>query len=75
MSQVCFKEILKRFKGLFERRSKGISQKVSKVFQKSFDEVLFCNFVVAWISSQLPEQKEGLIGESQKVLRVFIKCL
>ena len=30
------------------------------MFQQSFNEVLFCNIVVAWISSQLPEQKEGL---------------
>ena len=41
-----------------------VMQGVSIVFQenvtKSFYEILFCNFVVAWISSQLPEQKEGL---------------
>ena len=30
-------------------------QEFSKMFQWSF-----CNFIVAWISSQLPEQKEGL---------------
>ena len=30
------------------------------MFQESFNKVLFCNFVVAWISSLLPEQKEGL---------------
>ena len=33
---------------------------MSRVFQECFNEVLFCNFIVAWISSQLPEQKEGL---------------
>ena len=26
------------------------------MFQESFNEFLFCNFVVAWISSQVPEQ-------------------
>ena len=31
------------------------------MFQESLNEVLFCNYVVAWISSQLPEQKEGLL--------------
>ena len=30
-------------------------QEFSRMFQWSF-----CNFIVAWISSQLPEQKEGL---------------
>ena len=30
------------------------------MLQESFNEVLFCNFVVACISSQLTEQKEGL---------------
>ena len=40
---------------------KKISLKVSRVFQASFNEVLFCNFDVACISSQLPEQKEGLL--------------
>ena len=45
---------------------------VSSVFQenfkqsfkgalKMFDKVLFCNFIVAWISSQLPKKKEGLL--------------
>ena len=28
------------------------------MFQECFNEVLFSDFVVAWISSQLPEQKE-----------------
>ena len=30
------------------------------MFQECYDEVLFCNFVLEWHSSQLPEQKEGL---------------
>ena len=29
------------------------------MFQECFDEVFFDKFVVAWISSQLPKQKEG----------------
>ena len=32
------------------------------MFQECFNEVLFCDFVVAWISSQLPQQKEGLLS-------------
>ena len=32
------------------------------VFQECLNEALFCDFVVAWISSQLPEQKEGLFN-------------
>ena len=32
------------------------------MFQEVFIEVLFCNFVVAWISSQLLRQKEGLFA-------------
>ena len=31
------------------------------MFQSFFKEVLFCNFVVECQSSQLPEQKEGLL--------------
>ena len=40
--------------------SRKFQLKVSRVFQKCFKEVFFCNFVLACISSQLPEQKEGL---------------
>ena len=35
-------------------------KKASSVFQRVFNEVLFCHFYLAWNSSQLPEQKEGL---------------
>ena len=35
-------------------------KKVSRGFQECFNEVLFRDFVVTRISSQLPEQKEGL---------------
>ena len=38
----------------------NLKKKASSVFQRVFNEVLFCNFDLAWISSQLPEQKEGL---------------
>ena len=41
---------------------KKILKKVSREFQECFNEVLFYNFVLAWISSQLPEQKEGLFS-------------
>ena len=55
------------FKGL--RSLEGVSRKfqikVSMVFQECFNEVLFCDFVVARISSQLPEQKEGLFLQGQ----------
>ena len=40
----------------------GKFQKFLRVLQERFIEVLLCNFVVvAWDSSQLPEQKEGLV--------------
>ena len=39
---------------------KNFKKEVSRVFQECFNEVLFCNFVLALISSQLLEQKEGL---------------
>ena len=52
-----------------------VSKKVSIVFQENFkksfkgvstlecfNEILFSDFVVAWISSQLSEQKKGLFG-------------
>ena len=34
-------------------------KKLSKVSQECFNKVLFCDFVVAWFSSQLSEQ--GLV--------------
>ena len=37
-------------------------KKISKVFHECFNEVLFCNFVVAWISLQLQKQKKGLLS-------------
>ena len=53
-----FKGISKKFKGCFEglsRQFKKNSNKVSRVFLECFNEVLICNFVVAWSSLQLPE--------------------
>ena len=44
-------------------------KKVSRVFQECFNEVLFCNFVLALISSQLPEQKEGLFRSKKSSIQ------
>ena len=61
MCQVCFKKIL---------------QKVLRVFQKSFHEVLFLSLVVAWISLQLPEQMEGLFDQRpENGINNSISCL
>ena len=54
--QRCFEEVSKKVLVCF----KTIWKKASRVFQECFNEVLFDTFFVAWISSQLPEQKEGL---------------
>ena len=35
--------------------------KNSRVFKNVLMEFCFCDFVVAWISSQLPEKKKGLL--------------
>ena len=59
----CFKDVLGKFLWCLKNAS-SVFQKsfiksfkyVSRIFKWSF----FCNFV-AWISSQLPEQKEGLL--------------
>ena len=52
--QSSFKGVLRKFQGrlkenLKEKAFKNISMK-------------FCDFLVAWISWKLPEQKEGLFG-------------
>ena len=54
-----FKGIKKKFKG-YLREFQG-SFLVSRVFKNISMEFCFCNFVIAWISSQLPEQEEGLL--------------
>ena len=43
----CFKEVSR----VFQKSLKGVSRKIERCF----------NFVLACISSQLPEQKEGLL--------------
>ena len=53
---------------MFQGNVKGVSKKFKRCFKKFsrvFQESLrvYCNFVVAWHSSQLPEQKEGLFGQ------------
>ena len=57
------KAVSKMFWGSF-KESVSVCQenlkKASGVFQECFNEVLFDKIVVASISSQLPEQKEGL---------------
>ena len=83
MLQERFKGVSKKIEGQFQRHSKEVSRafkesvkwvlkisnKVSRVFQECFNAVLFCNFVLAWISLQLPEQKEGLL------LRKRLNCV
>ena len=53
--QGFFMEVLRVFQG----RLSGFPRNLSRRFKKVY-EVSFLTFVVAWISSQLPEQKEGL---------------
>ena len=66
MFRGCFKGVSMQFKRCFKDvlRVKCVSRKfqrkVLRIFKESFNEVLFYNFAVLWISSQLPEQKEGL---------------
>ena len=60
-----FQRCVKQVSRLFEKSIKGgsrksIKKKIARVFQECFNEVLFCNFVLAWISLKLPEQKKGL---------------
>ena len=44
-------------------------QKFSRMFQWSF-----CNFIVAWISLQLPEQKEGLLHSHSDLQKCHIRA-
>ena len=50
-------------------------RKVSRVSLECFNYVLFRDFVVAWISSQLPEQKEGLFCSKLILWHVWISLL
>ena len=45
------------------------------MFQECFNIVLFCNFVFAWNSLQLPKQKEGLFdgGGGRGVLLSYLQ--
>ena len=54
--QGCFKEVLRLFQGSF----KGVSRKIAGCFIK---------FCFAWISSQLPEQKESLFNDGFRVIQ------
>ena len=47
-----FKAVLKKCQVCSKKIS---NNKVPRVFQECFNEVLFCDFIVAWILSQLPE--------------------
>ena len=53
-----FKSIPWKFEGCFKEVS-TICPMCYKVVLGCFKEVLFSNFVVAWHSSQLPEQKRA----------------
>ena len=53
VSRVLFKESVNCV-------SRKFQEKVSRIFQEGFNEVLLSNFVLACISSQLPEEQEGL---------------
>ena len=61
--QGYLRKVQRVFQGSFKEVSMEFKESV-KVFQECFNKVLFCDFVVAWISSQLPEQKEGLFEHS-----------
>ena len=56
-----FKDVLRNFKESVTVFQENLRKKTSIGFQVCFNEVFFDEFVVAWISSQLPEQKEGLL--------------
>ena len=59
-----FKDFLRKIQSIKES-VKCISRKFHKKLQRCFKNLsmkFFCHFVVAWISSQLPEQKEGLFN-------------
>ena len=73
--QGCFKEdwrvlqwSFKWVSVVFQKKFNEFCREVSKVFQGSFKAVLMCNFVVAWISSQLPKQKVGLFSSGGRLV-------
>ena len=65
MFQGSFKDVLVKFQGCIKNVSCVFSRKLQIKFKECFKNILmkfcFCSFVVAWISSQLLEQKEGLL--------------
>ena len=65
-----FKEVWRMFQRKCLCVSRKFEKKASKVLQECFNEVLFDEFVVEWISSQLPEQKEGffVIGQEFSII-------
>ena len=67
-----FKDYLRKFQGYVKCQvcvQENFNEKFL-VLQKCFNEVLFSNYVFTWISSQLPEQKEGLFFKSEQILWV-----
>ena len=63
-------EYLKEFQCGFQdsfKDSRKLKGCLKKVFQEGFNNILFCNLVVAWISSHLPEQKEGLFKYKSRI--------
>ena len=52
-----YSRMLKESVKCFQENFKNVMRR----FQEYFDEVLLFNFVVAWIPSQLPKQKVGLL--------------
>ena len=80
VSKRSSKGVKREFEGSFKdvlRESVSVCQenlkKASRVFQKCFNEVLFDEVSVAWISSQLPEQKEAcflLVSNNKKYIVV-----
>ena len=55
-----FQVYMKEVQRVFQERFKVMYQENFKKAFKGVLNVLYCNFVVAWHLSQLPEQKEGL---------------
>ena len=67
MIQGSFKGVQRGFQGSFKdvlRKFKGGLKKVSSVFQENLMKFC-CAIFFAWISSQIPEQKEGLLTSGQ----------
>ena len=64
--QKCFKEVSRVFQGSFKGVSCFKEEEVSRMFHDFLRAFTKCSrcfkifFYVAWHSSQLPEQKEGL---------------